>query len=130
MSELQVDAPQHMLALAAANQIRLGRAGLKRRIRASRDSKASAAELATILTEGVPPALAGMTMDALLRCVFQSPPSRRRRWTAEAETSPTRLLGALSARQVELLVAALCMSGKELADREEIRVFQRSRRAA
>lgn len=115
-----------MAQMERANEVRLARADIKRRVREPRSLPGSADVLASVLEESVPRELAGMTLDALLLCVFRAPRARRALWVAETGASPMTIVGRLTDRQRTLLVDALRLSPDDLS----ARVAQRRGRAA
>ena len=86
------DQPQHLVALARANRVRLARAALKRRIAAGEVTVAEV--LAT-----VPEEVESMAVADLLSCQRRWGVTRCRRFLAGSMVSETRLVGTLTERQ-------------------------------
>lgn len=84
--------PQHLVALARANRVRLARAALKRNIAAGDTT------VAEILTE-VPEEVESMAVADLLACQRRWGVTRCRRFLAGSMISETRLVGTLTERQ-------------------------------
>ena len=93
-------APQHMNALRQANEVRLARAGLKRRVA---DGEVSAAEV----VRACPWEARTMTVFELLTSQHRWGRTRSRSFLARTEVPETKRLGALTARQRGALVAGL-----------------------
>ena len=93
-------APQHMKALAHANRIRLARAAWKRDIRAGRVT------VPDLLREP-PIELDGMTVGALIGAQQRWADRRTAKFLADFAISPMRRIDRLTARQREVLAAAL-----------------------
>jgi len=86
------EAPQHLVALARANSVRLARAALKRGIA---DGSITVAE--TLLN--VPEEAESMAVADLLACQRRWGVTRCRRFLATSRVSETRLVGTLTERQ-------------------------------
>ncbi|MCX6394693.1 MAG: hypothetical protein NTY57_07595 [Solirubrobacterales bacterium] len=84
--------PQHLVALARANRVRLARAALKRNI-ASGET-----ELAGVLLSN-PWEVESMTVADLLSCQRRWGVTRCRRFLAKSRISETRTVGTLTQRQ-------------------------------
>ena len=84
--------PQHLRALARANQVRLARAELKRRIGAGRLS-------AVEVIRTCPPEAEGMTVTELLTSQRRWGQNRALRVLAEIPVSETKTLGSMTERQ-------------------------------
>lgn len=104
-----------MAALAQANRVRLRRAALMRWLygNSSAESNQKAAEL--ILEPG--PTLDSMLVLELLRRLRQVGPAQAEPMLELAEISPTRALGALTARQPAGLAALLRLRADQLSPR-------------
>jgi hypothetical protein len=92
--------PQHMRALARANEVRLARAELKRRVAGG---ELSAAEV--VLTS--PAEAEGMTIAELLTSQRRWGNNRVRRFLAEVPLSEAKTLGSMTERQRRELHALL-----------------------
>jgi hypothetical protein len=92
--------PQHLLALARANEIRLARAELKRRIASG---TASAAEIVL----RCPPEAEGMTACELLSAQRRWGGARARRLLAPLNLKENKRLDSFTPRQRELLASVL-----------------------
>lgn len=93
-------APQHMSALARANEIRLARATLKRRV-ASGDTTVAEVLMA-------PPAeIDRMEIGELVSCQRRWGAQRTRRLLAAIPVVETKLIGTLTERQRQAIAAAL-----------------------
>lgn len=86
------DEPQHLVALARANSVRLARAALKRRI------AEGATTVAQVLSE-VPEEVESMAVADLLACQRRWGVTRCRRFLSASRISETRLVGTLTERQ-------------------------------
>ncbi|MEI6447873.1 MAG: hypothetical protein WCO96_08350 [Actinomycetes bacterium] len=86
------DQPQHLVALARANRVRLSRAALKRRIG---EGETSVAEVLLSIPEEVE----SMAVADLLACQRRWGTTRCRRFLATSRISETRLVGTLTERQ-------------------------------
>jgi len=91
-SSARTDQPQHLVALARANRVRLARAALKRRIAAGETT------VAEVLTT-VPEEVESMAVADLLACQRRWGVTRCRRFLAGSMISETRLVGTLTERQ-------------------------------
>jgi recombinational DNA repair protein RecR len=87
-----IPSPQHMRALARANEVRLARAELKRRIAGG---QLAVAEVIT----ACPPEAEGMTVAELLTSQRRWGHNRARRLVAEVPVSETKTLGSMTERQ-------------------------------
>jgi hypothetical protein len=88
--------PQHLVALARANRVRLARAALKRNIASGE------AQVAQVLLDNTWEA-ESMTVADLLSCQRRWGVTRCRRFLAKSRISETRTVGTLTERQrVEL----------------------------
>jgi hypothetical protein len=110
MTTLQMPAPsrsheQRMGALRLANETRMARAELKRRIFAEH-GQASRLAAARVLRD-VPVEARRMKVDDLLRAVRGIGEQRSRRWRATIGASTSKTVGGLSRRQRIALVALL-----------------------
>jgi hypothetical protein len=94
------DEPQHLVALARANRIRLARAALKRSIN---DGESTVSEVLT----SVPSEAASMTVADLLACQRRWGVTRCRRFLAASRISETRVVGTLTERQRNELIDRL-----------------------
>ncbi len=92
-------APQHMQALARANEVRLARAELKRRI-----GTGAIAVSDVILT--CPPEADSMPIDELLKSQHRWGATRCRRFLAEIGMPEKKTVGSMTERQ-RLVLAAL-----------------------
>jgi hypothetical protein len=99
--------PQHINALARANEIKTARAVLKRQV-AARQVTVSA----VVLT--CPPAAETMTIFNLLRAQPFWGPEKSRRFLQSMRISETRKVGDLTERQQRMIVARL--NGTEFVD--------------
>ena len=104
---------QTMAALAQANRVRLRRASLMRWMhgRSPADSHEKAAEL---IVEP-DPTLHSMLVLQLLQRIRQVGPTQAERMLELADTSPTRTVGALTARQRAGLAALLRLRADQLS---------------
>ena len=84
--------PQHLVALARANSVRLARAALKRRIAEGETT------VANVLTD-IPEEVESMAIADLLACQRRWGVTRCRRFLAVSRVSETRLVGTLTERQ-------------------------------
>jgi hypothetical protein len=84
--------PQHMLALAHANEIRLARAALKRAIKAGHTSAAE-------IVRGCPSEVSTMTVSELLCSQQRWGRARARKFLSPLAVSENRELGRLTERQ-------------------------------
>jgi hypothetical protein len=84
--------PQHMTALKLANEVRVARADLKRRVRTGEQSAA-----AVVLTN--PPDARSMTVASLLACQRGWGPQRVRRFLRAFSMSESRTVGSLVERE-------------------------------
>lgn len=96
----QVEQPQHMRALERANEIRLARAALKRKVAAG---KASAADV----VEEVPPETESMTIAELLTSQKRWGRIRGRKFLAPLAIGENKRLGSLTDRQRSMLADEL-----------------------
>lgn len=96
--------PQHLRALARANEIRLARAALKRSIA---EGEASASD---VILE-CPWEAAGMTVADVLMSQRRWGRTRGRKALAEVQISETRTVGALTERQRRALARRLDADG-------------------
>lgn len=103
----RIEPPQHMRALARANEIRLARAALKRRIAVG---KTSAAE---IVLE-CPPEAEGMTVSELLSAQRRWGRARSRKLLGGLELKENKQLVTFTQRQRDLLARVLL---EKLSDR-------------
>src|SRR5579871_1769972 len=92
--------PQHMLALARANEVRLARAGLKRRVM---DGEITAAEV--ILDS--PWEAQTMAVAELLMSQHRWGHTRARRFLATVPMTETKPIGSMTPRQRQTLAAML-----------------------
>lgn len=92
--------PQHMQALARANEVRLARAALKREIGAGRR------DVIAIVRE-CPWEAESMTLAELLSSQRRWGKARSRKLIVQAGLSETKRLGTLTERQRRILAAAL-----------------------
>lgn len=99
-SAARSEQPQHLVALARANRVRLARAALKRRIAAGEVT------VAGILSD-VPEEVESMALADLLACQRRWGVTRCRRFLAGSMISETRLVGTLTERQREELARRL-----------------------
>lgn len=95
-----LEAPQHMRALERANQIRLARSALKRRIAQGQ------VDPADVIT-GCPREVENMTIVELLSCQRRWGAIRCRRFLKEVQIKETRTIGAMTRRERTLVVAVL-----------------------
>ena len=93
-------APQHMRALAHANEIRLARAALKRSI-------ASGSEQAASVVRACPREAETMTVGELLRSQRRWGRTRSRKFLLSLALNENRQLGRLTDRQRRVLAAEL-----------------------
>jgi hypothetical protein len=100
-------APQHMMALARANEIRLARAALKRNIAMGTTSAAE------VVLE-VPPEAGGMTVSELLSAQRRWGRARSRKLLGGLELKENKRLDTFTQRQRELLARVLL---EKLSDR-------------
>jgi hypothetical protein len=105
--------PQHMNALAKANEIRLARAPLRRRVAQAGDYATSRDELATVI-EADMDLLGSMLVGVLLRWVHKMPPAGVSTLLVYVGSSEYRLLRQLSPAQRGRLVEGLRMDSGEL----------------
>ena len=91
---------QHMKALAKANEVRLARASLKRRIAAGEIS------VAQVLAD-YPPEAEGMTVSELLSSQRRWGRTRSRKLLSRLDLTENKRIGTLTERQMTLLTAAL-----------------------
>jgi hypothetical protein len=84
--------PQHLVALARANRVRLARAALKR------DIASGETEVAQIVLDS-PWEVESMTVADLLSCQRRWGVTRCRRFLAKSRISETRTVGTLTERQ-------------------------------
>lgn len=105
----RVEPPQHMRALARANEIRLARADLKRRIARGTTSAAD------VVLE-VPPEAEGMTASELLSAQRRWGRARSRKLLGGLELKENKQLVTFTQRQRELLARVLL---EKLADRNQ-----------
>lgn len=91
-SEAPTNEPQHLVALARANRVRLARAALKRRIAAGETT------VGAVISE-VPEEVESMAVADLLACQRRWGVTRCRRFLAGSMISETRLVGTLTERQ-------------------------------
>jgi hypothetical protein len=97
---VQTAVPQHLEALEHANRVRLARAALKRRVRAG--------ELgAHEVVRSCPWEAETMSVSELLRSQSRWGRTRTRKFLLPLAISENRQLGRLTARQREMLAAAL-----------------------
>ena len=96
----RLETPQHMRALARANQVRLARAALKRRI-ASGDSSA------TEVVRSCPPEAESMSIAELLSSQRRWGRARSRKLLQMVELKENKTLVSLTERQRNLLARAL-----------------------
>ncbi|HSC21902.1 MAG TPA: hypothetical protein VLC07_09260 [Solirubrobacterales bacterium] len=96
----QIERPQHMRALDRANEIRLARAALKRKVAAG---KASAADI----VEEVPPETESMTIAELLTSQRRWGRTRARKFLSTLLLNENKRLGDLTHRQRKMLVDEL-----------------------
>ena len=96
----RIDPPQHMRALARANEIRLARAALKRSIATGTTSAAE------IVLE-CPPEAEGMTVSELLSAQRRWGRARSRRLLGGLELKENKQLVTFTQRQRELLARVL-----------------------
>jgi hypothetical protein len=100
MKGVALKEPQNMRALGMANEIRLARADVKRRIKDGKES------LRDVLT--APPAcLERMALEELLRSGRRVGRAKAQRICGRASISPRRQVGALTERQRLVLVDCL-----------------------
>lgn len=107
--------PQYLVALDRANEIRIARAALKRRI--YRGEVSLAELLAT--TRLIPESLETLTVSDLLRVQRRWGPKRTARFLNDLEISGKRLVGDLTVDQRRAITSAL--SAKSLARTRELR---------
>ena len=93
-------APQHMQALARANQVRLARAELKRQVA---DGELSVADVVL----GCPWEAASMTISDLLMSQHRWGRTRCRRFLASIPMTETKTIGSMTERQRRALAAGL-----------------------
>jgi hypothetical protein len=104
---------QAMAALAQANRIRLRRAALMRWLRCN--TSAESHEKAVELILEPDPTLDSMLVLELLQRIRGVGPAQAERMVELAEVSPTRTLGALTARQRAGLAAVLRLRADQLS---------------
>lgn len=119
---------QSEAALRRANVLRFERAALKERIGGEQTYADGAAELAAILSGGVPACLASARVEQVLPWIASSQPITRRRVLQIVGASETLAMRDLTGRQLAQLVAALRSPSRDLEQELEIRSF--ARRAA
>jgi len=90
--------PQHMVALARANEIRNARAAVKRQIKAG---EVGAAE---VLRTGIQPFMENMDVEELLTAIPHFSKSERRNLRHEVRYGELKTLGTLTTRQLALIV--------------------------
>ena len=95
--------PQHMEALERANQVRLARAELKRRVA---EGDVTVAEV--VLT--CPPAAQSMAISDLLTCQRQWGRNRCRKFLATVPLSEAKTIGTMTQRQRKALASMLSMA--------------------
>jgi hypothetical protein len=93
-------APQHLQALERANQIRLARASLKRRVAAGHTTAAE-------IVLGCPAEAAGMAISDLLMSQRRWGRTRCRKFLAMIPLSENKTIGSMTDRQRHALVAML-----------------------
>jgi len=96
----RIDPPQHMRALARANEIRLARAALKRQI-------ASGATSAADVILRCPPEAEGMTVSELLSAQRRWGRTRSRKLLGGLELKENKQLSTFTQRQRDLLAGVL-----------------------
>jgi len=96
----RIDPPQHMRALARANEIRLARAALKRQI-------ASGATSAADVILRCPPEAEGMTVSELLSAQRRWGRTRSRKLLGGLELKENKQLATFTQRQRDLLAGVL-----------------------
>jgi hypothetical protein len=105
MAVVEVGPPQHMTALARANQVRLARADLKREVAEGRRT------VADVLSDDVPWEAASMTIMDLLMAQHRWGRTRCRRFLVRLPVdllmAETKTLGSMTLRQRRLLADAL-----------------------
>ncbi|MFT4036261.1 MAG: hypothetical protein QM679_11870 [Patulibacter sp.] len=99
--------PQHLHALARANEIRLARATMKREIASGQRSAAE------VLME-CPREIARMEIGELLTCQRRWGTQRTRRLLATIPVAETKLVGTLTERQRRAIADALDDLGSDL----------------
>lgn len=100
MSAVSATAPQHLHALARANEIRLARASTKRAIAAGELS------VAQVLTE-LPAEVERMEIGELVSCQRRWGGQRTRRLLSTVPVVETKLVGTLTERQRRAIADAL-----------------------
>lgn len=104
-----LETPQHMRALERANEIRLARSALKRRIA---DGQVDPAEIIT----GCPREVENMEIAELLSCQKRWGVIRCRRFLKEVQIKETRTIGTMTGRERNLLVDVLTAKGRKEAE--------------
>jgi hypothetical protein len=104
--------PQHMTALKLANEVRVARADLKRRVRTNEQSAAD-----VVLTN--PPAAQRMTVASLLACQRGWGSEKTRRFLKTFSMSESRTVGSLVERERQGVASRLHGGMRALRDAEE-----------
>jgi hypothetical protein len=103
--------PQHMTALKLANEVRVARADLKRRVRTNEQSAAD-----VVLTN--PPAAQSMTVASLLVCQRGWGSEKARRFLKTFSMSESRTVGSLVERERQAVASRLHGGMRALRDAE------------
>jgi hypothetical protein len=110
--------PQHLTALTLANQVRVARADLKRRVRTNELNAA-----AVVLTN--PPAAQSMTVASLLACQRGWGPEKVTRFLKTFPMKEARTVGSLVERERQMIASRLHGGLRALRDAEEALSVQR-----
>lgn len=98
--------PQHLVALAKANRMRLAKAAVRQRVRAPKNAADSSLVLASEL-EKRPECLVNIHIGEIIDWRYKTPHRSGVSLLRHVGASPTRKLGDLTDRQLELLCMAL-----------------------
>jgi hypothetical protein len=110
--------PQHLSALKLANQVRVARADLKRRVRTNETTVA-----AVVLTN--PPEAQSMTVADLLACQLRWGPGKVTRFLSTFPMTEARTVGSLVERERQGVASRLHGGLRALRDAEDALSVQR-----